>query len=260
WVPAHCEQSYHLFYLLMPSLEARQGLMAHLKERGILAVFHYLPLHLSEMGRRFGGREGARPVFDDRWQKTDDRRMYRAKPGPATDDGWRMYALRTTDSQSEQGEGRTFLAAANMGLFASAHRPPVVPDVFLSLDVEVAEEWWDKRHRTYFFWEFGKSPEVVIEVVSNRKGGETGAKMREYALMGIPYYVIFDPLEQVQKGVLRAYELSAGREYVKTKPELLSGVSLGLRLWRGVYVGKEDVWLRWQDKAGELILTGSDGV
>ncbi len=64
WVPAHCEQSYHLFYLLMPSLEARQGLMAHLKERGILAVFHYLPLHLSEMGRRFGGREGARPVAE----------------------------------------------------------------------------------------------------------------------------------------------------------------------------------------------------
>lgn len=42
-----------MFYLLCPSLEFRQALIAHLRERGILAVFHYLPLHLSEFGRRF---------------------------------------------------------------------------------------------------------------------------------------------------------------------------------------------------------------
>jgi len=40
-------------------------LIAHLRERGILAVFHYLPLHLSDMGRRFGGREGQCPVTED---------------------------------------------------------------------------------------------------------------------------------------------------------------------------------------------------
>jgi dTDP-4-amino-4,6-dideoxygalactose transaminase len=64
-VPEHCEQSYHLFYLLMPSLEARTALIEHLRERGILAVFHYLPLHLSEMGRRLGGRPGQFPVTED---------------------------------------------------------------------------------------------------------------------------------------------------------------------------------------------------
>jgi len=64
-VPAHCEQPYHMFYLLMPSLEQRQALIAHLKARGILSVFHYLPLHLSEMGRRFGGKEGDCPVTED---------------------------------------------------------------------------------------------------------------------------------------------------------------------------------------------------
>jgi dTDP-4-amino-4,6-dideoxygalactose transaminase len=63
-VPADREQSYHMFYLLMPSLEARQRLMAHLKGKGILSVFHYLPLHLSEMGRRFGGRGGDCPVTE----------------------------------------------------------------------------------------------------------------------------------------------------------------------------------------------------
>jgi dTDP-4-amino-4,6-dideoxygalactose transaminase len=64
-VPAHCDQPYHMFYLLMPSLEQRQALIAHLKEQGILSVFHYLPLHLSEMGRRFGGKEGDCPVTED---------------------------------------------------------------------------------------------------------------------------------------------------------------------------------------------------
>lgn len=51
FVPPHVEQAYHLFYLLMPTLEARTALIAHLRARGILAVFHYLPLHLSPMGR-----------------------------------------------------------------------------------------------------------------------------------------------------------------------------------------------------------------
>lgn len=64
-VPADCEQTYHMFYLLMPSLQARQRFIAHLKERDIMAVFHYVPLHLSEMGRRFGGREGDCPVTED---------------------------------------------------------------------------------------------------------------------------------------------------------------------------------------------------
>jgi dTDP-4-amino-4,6-dideoxygalactose transaminase len=63
-VPADREQAFHMFYLLMPSLEARQGLIAHLKVRGIMAVFHYVPLHLSDMGRRFGGREGDCPVTE----------------------------------------------------------------------------------------------------------------------------------------------------------------------------------------------------
>lgn len=63
-VPAHCEQSYHMFYMLMPSQAKRQALIDHLKTQGILAVFHYLPLHLSVMGCRFGGRPGDCPVTE----------------------------------------------------------------------------------------------------------------------------------------------------------------------------------------------------
>src|SRR2546422_9752072 len=61
------------------------------------------------------------------------------------------------------GQGRPFLAAANIAIFEAGNET-VVPDVFLSLDVEIAEDWWAKAHRSYFLWEFGKPSEVVIEI------------------------------------------------------------------------------------------------
>jgi dTDP-4-amino-4,6-dideoxygalactose transaminase len=64
-VPPQCEHPSHLYYLLLPSAAARSRLIQHLKVRGILAVFHYLPLHLSPMGQRFGGRPGDCPVAED---------------------------------------------------------------------------------------------------------------------------------------------------------------------------------------------------
>ncbi len=63
-VPPECEQAYHMFYLLMPSLEQRQALINHLRNQGISSVFHYLPLHLSQVGRKLGGAEGDCPVTE----------------------------------------------------------------------------------------------------------------------------------------------------------------------------------------------------
>lgn len=65
FIPQGIEQSYHMFYLLMPSLQLRQNLIAHLMSRGILSVFHYVPLHLSDMGRNFGGKAGDCPVTEN---------------------------------------------------------------------------------------------------------------------------------------------------------------------------------------------------
>lgn len=56
-VPDHCEQSFHMFYLLLPSEEDRRRLIAHLRTKGIESVFHYLPLHLSDMGKKIGSQE-----------------------------------------------------------------------------------------------------------------------------------------------------------------------------------------------------------
>ena len=64
-IPEDSQQSYHLYYLLLPSLDDRTRFIQHLRERGILAVFHYLPLHSSPMGQTFGGRIGDCPVAED---------------------------------------------------------------------------------------------------------------------------------------------------------------------------------------------------
>jgi dTDP-4-amino-4,6-dideoxygalactose transaminase len=63
-VPPHCQQSYHMYYILLPHLAARQALMAHLRQRDIISVFHYQPLHLSEMGKKFGAIQGNCPVTE----------------------------------------------------------------------------------------------------------------------------------------------------------------------------------------------------
>ncbi len=64
-VPDHCEQPYHMFYVLLADTAQRERLISHLEDRGILAVFHYLPLNLSDMGRRYGGTDGQCPVSED---------------------------------------------------------------------------------------------------------------------------------------------------------------------------------------------------
>jgi len=64
-VPDHCEQAYHMFYIILPSLEVRTRLIAYLKHLGIQAVFHYLPLHTSDMGRRYGFQPGDCPVTEE---------------------------------------------------------------------------------------------------------------------------------------------------------------------------------------------------
>jgi dTDP-4-amino-4,6-dideoxygalactose transaminase len=64
-IPAWCAQPYHMFYIILPSLDIRQGMIEHLKKHKILSVFHYLPLHTSQMGRRFAGNRGDCPVTEN---------------------------------------------------------------------------------------------------------------------------------------------------------------------------------------------------
>jgi dTDP-4-amino-4,6-dideoxygalactose transaminase len=64
-IPADCDQSYHLFYMLLPSLEERQRFIHYLRENHIYSVFHYVPLHTSAMGRKFGYQDGDLPLTEE---------------------------------------------------------------------------------------------------------------------------------------------------------------------------------------------------
>ena len=64
FIPSHCGPSYHLFHLVMPTPTSRDFLIRELKDKGIMSIFHYLPLHLSKMGARFGFKPGDCPVTE----------------------------------------------------------------------------------------------------------------------------------------------------------------------------------------------------
>jgi hypothetical protein len=79
----------------------------------------------------------------------------------------------------------------------------------------------EKEHRSYLLWEFGKPPDVVIEIVST------------------------------------IYRLS-GTDYERQSSPRFPDIGLGVTLWDGTYDGKTDTWLRWTDADGNLILTGKE--
>jgi hypothetical protein len=125
------------------------------------------------------------------------------------------------------------------------------------MDVQVADDWWKKQHRSYFVWLFGKPPDVVIEIVSNRVGEEDGRKRDIYAQISAKYYVLFDPQELLSSDRLRVYELR-GNRYVLLNAPYLDQFGLGITLWHGSYEGKAETWLRWCDLQGNLIPTGRE--
>ena len=153
--------------------------------------------------------------------------------------------------------GRPFIAASDVGLFFAVSQPPVVPDMFMSLDVRYPEDIWKKKNRSYFLWEYGKPPEVAVEIVSNTKGGEATVKTGKYARAGVWYYIIFDPQRLIQGDVLRMYELHAGK-YIPLVGNQLARIGLGTALWEGCFEGMQAQWLRWCDHKGKLIETGEE--
>ncbi len=156
------------------------------------------------------------------------------------------------------GEERKFVAMANVGLFYAIRHPPYVPDMLLSLDVEMPADVWPKQYRSYFVWEYGKPPDVVVEVVSNREGGEDSEKLAGYARIAVRYYVIYDPDRVLSDQPLRAFQLDPTSYRAIAEPVRLPGVELGLRLWEGRYEDLDATWLRWTDAAGELVPTGAE--
>ena len=152
---------------------------------------------------------------------------------------------------------RSFIADSNVGVFSSIHKGAIVPDVFLSLDVHLPPNYRDKRYRSYYIWEYGKAPDVAIEIISDLRGEELGAKMAEYARMGVHYYVIFDPARHLKASPLRFFGLNLAA-YEERAAGWFADIGIGLTLWEGTYEGANDTWLRWCDQDRLVIPTGAE--
>ncbi|CBN57262.1 MULTISPECIES: Uma2 family endonuclease [Kamptonema] len=154
----------------------------------------------------------------------------------------------------ELNDGIPFIVAANVGIFRTVRHPAIVPDIFLSLNVTVVDTWERRDVRSYLLWEFGKPPEIVIEIVSPTPGNELGSKFTDYALMGVMYYIVYDPLGELSDRPLQMFQLQGGR-YVPKTDTWFPLVGLGLTLWQGVFESVNDTWLRWCDAEGNVIPT-----
>ena len=151
---------------------------------------------------------------------------------------------------------RKFISYANVGVFSAPGNPPLVPDFLLSMDVEEPQDLElqkrDKSNRSYFIWEYGKAPDLTLELVSNKEGGELGSKLRDYARMGVTYYAVYDPSHFIQNRTLSCFELVNGAYQMMPDAKF---TALGLQLveWEGEFEKNWRLWLRWADLNGEVL-------
>ena len=171
----------------------------------------------------------------------------------------RQYTLLSLPLFDSWEEGKPFEALTDVGLFYTPSNDSViVPDFLLSLGVEPRQVSEAKEDRSYFVWLYGKPPNLVVEIVSNKSGGELDGKKATYEKIGVAYYAVHDPFQQLGKRELRLFKLEGGKYVELADPTRMPEIALGFTLWEGRFLDVDARWLRFVDKNGELILTGSE--
>lgn len=217
---------------------------------------------MDDMDHRPNEEPGDRPLLELRPEDYPDVSHLITEDGAPVDSIYveKQYRLLTDpleNSWLRPGKRRPLVALTNVGLFFAARNPPLVPDFLLSLDVGYPCDPNEKEGKSYFVWLFGKPPDLVGEIVSDRRGGEDSLKLLEYARLGIRYYFIYDPNDLLGGGTLRTYGLHP-KGYERIKNHWLDAIGLGLTLWHGTYSGIEAEWLRWCTQGGRVIPTGGE--
>jgi Uma2 family endonuclease len=146
----------------------------------------------------------------------------------------------------------------DMGIYYDPDRPPLVPDGFLSLNVE---RFFDEELRlSYLLWEERVPPLLVLEVVSTTPGGEYTTKLDEYERMGVLYYVIYNP-KRKRKPKLEIYKLVDSKYELQTaNPLWMPEIGLGIGNERADYGGLTRDWLYWYDRDNQRYLTPSEQI
>jgi Uma2 family endonuclease len=134
----------------------------------------------------------------------------------------------------------------DMAIYTDPEQPPIVPDGFLSLNVERV---FDENLRlSYTLWEEEVPPIFVVEVVSTKPGGEYTTKLQEYARMGVLYYLIYNPKRR-RKARLEIYKFqNGGYELQTANPLWMPEIGLGIGSERANYDGLTREWLYWYDE------------
>jgi Uma2 family endonuclease len=146
----------------------------------------------------------------------------------------------------------------DMGIYYDPNEPAIVPDGFLSLGVPRIID--SDLRLSYVLWEELKLPTLVIEIVSHKRRGEYTKKKAFYKDMGIPLYVIYNPLRK-RKARLEVYELQDGDyRLLAGEPVWLSELGLGIGAEQGKYLGIEREWLYWYDETGKRYLTPEERI
>lgn len=171
----------------------------------------------------------------------------------------RQFTLLSLPLFDSWEEGKPFEALTDVGLFYTpTNDGVVVPDFLLSLGVEPRKVSEAKEDRSYFLWLYGKPPELVVEIVSNKEGGELDRKMEVYRKIGVAYYAVHDPFRHLGKRELRIFRLEGSRYVEVADPTRMPELKLGFTLWEGSFLDVEARWLRFVDKDGKLLLTGAE--
>ena len=202
------------------------------------------------------------PIFSDEWEiieEPDVSHLVTEDDKPVDNPFQaKQCELLTEALRVSWPQGRPFVCLADVGLYPMAEsKALLVPDVLLSLGVQLPADIHEKKNRAYFVWRYGKPPEVVIEIVSNKAGGEDTHKLESYAKIKIPYYAIYDPQNYLSSRALRIYKLD-GASYIEKLDRFLPEVNLGFTIWEGQFDGSKAHWLRWVDAEGELLANGEE--
>jgi Uma2 family endonuclease len=155
-------------------------------------------------------------------------------------------------------ERQDWFWGTDMAFYFDPDDEPIVPDGFLALGVPRFTD--ENLRRSYVLWQEKVVPILTLEVVSRKRRGEYGQKKRNYAALGVQYYVIYNPL-RTAKETLEVYHLEDG-EYVLMagNPIWLLELGLGIGAERGTYQGIEREWLYWYDQSGKRYPTPEEQI
>jgi hypothetical protein len=139
-------------------------------------------------------------------------------------------------------------------------RVPVVPDGFLSLQVERLRD--GQRRRSYVTWvENDIAPILTLELVSHQPGGEYDEKMGIYSNLGVLYYIIYNPefWQRDQHQPLEVYKLVNGSYQLQNgEPFWMPEVGLGIGRYQDVIGGIPQEILTWYDAQGNRHLNATE--